>query len=254
MKKINVKGAIISNDDKWIYDLFEYESTCPKDITNQLEGLIDEPVQVTINSGGGSVYDASEIYTELKDYAGRVETRIVGLAASAASVIAMAGDKVRISPTAEIMIHNASVVAWGDHRDMDKAAEMLRTTNKSVASAYRQKSGLSEEELLSLMNEETWMTAETAKEKGFVDEIMFEDEHIKLVASAPGALPQQVINKVRNDALKKPETVALEDMKNMISQMKNEIIAELTTQPKPKEPDQAPVKNRHLSKLFLNLN
>ncbi|MGD7007617.1 head maturation protease, ClpP-related [Metabacillus sp. 84] len=249
MKKISVKGAIISNDDKWIYDLFEYESTCPKDITAELEGLTGEPVQVTINSGGGSVYDASEIYTELKDYPGNVEVRIVGLAASAASVIAMAGDTVRMSPTAEIMVHNAAMVAWGDHRDMDKASEMLKVTNKSIAAAYRQKSGMSEEDLLNLMNEETWMTAEAAKEKGLVDEIMFEDASVRMIASAPGALPQQVINKVRNDALKKPPTVTMDEIKNMLSQMKSEIINEL----KPKEEPAAEPGNQNLSTLFLQL-
>lgn len=251
MKKIKINGAIISNDDKWIYDLFEYDSTCPKDVLDQMEGLTGEPLQVSINSGGGSVYDASEIYTELKDYAGNVEIRIVGLAASAASVIAMAGDNVRMSPTAEIMIHNASMGTWGDHRDMDKAAEMLRITNKSVASSYRQKSGMSEEELLALMNEETWLTAEMAKEKGLVDEIMFEDEKVRLIASAPGALPQQVINKIRNDALKKPDTITVDDIKNMMSEIKNEIVNELKKE-NLKEPEQVPVKNSNLSKLFLN--
>lgn len=249
MKKINIKGAIISNDDKWIYELFEYEHTCPSDVVNALEQLNGEPVQVTINSGGGSVYDASEIYTELKDYPGNVEVRIVGLAASAASVIAMAGDTVRISPTAELMIHNASMLAYGDHKNMDKAAEMLRITNKSVSAAYQHKTGLSEEELLALMEEETWMTAETAKEKGFVDEIMFDDSKAQMIASAPGALPQQVINKIRNDKLKEPQTVTMDQLQDLMNDMKTQIINDL----KPKEPEQEPAKKANLSKLFLNL-
>lgn len=252
MKNINIKGAIIPNEDKWIYEIFEMDATCPKDVLNELDGLQGEPIQVTINSGGGDVHSASEIYTELKGYAGRVEGRIVGIAASAASVIAMAADHLKMSPTAEMMIHNAAMLAWGDHRDMDKAADILRITNKAVASAYRYKSGMSEEELLELMNVETWLTAEMAKEKNLVDEVMFEDDQVRMVASAPGALPQQVINKVRNDTLKKPETVTADEIKNLMSQMKSEIIEQLKqNKQETKEPKQE--SKRNLSKLFLNL-
>jgi len=249
VKKINIKGAIIPNDDKWIYELFEYDHTCPNDVMNVLNELNGEPVQVTINSGGGSVYDASEIYAELKDYPGNVEVRIVGLAASAASVISMAGDTVRISPTAEIMIHNAAMLAWGDHKDMDKASEMLKITNKSVSAAYRHKTGLSEDELLSLMEEETWMTAEIAKEKGFVDEIMFDNTKAQMVASAPGALPQQVVNKIRADKMKQPQTVTMDEIQVLMNDMKTQIVNELN---EPKEPEQKTAK-ANLSRLFLNL-
>lgn len=226
MKKINIKGAIIPNDDKWIYDLFDIESTCPKDVINEIEGLTGEPIQVTINSGGGEVYSASEIFTELKDYEGEVTIRIVGIAASAASVIAMAGHT-KMSPTAEIMIHNAAMIARGDYNAMDKASQILQNCNKAVSAAYRQKTGLSEDELLELMNQETWMTAEKAKELGFVDEIMFDDTKAQMVASAEGMLPQQVVNKIRNDKLKQPNTVTMEQIKDLISEMKNEIINEL---------------------------
>lgn len=235
MKKINIKGAIVSNDDKWIYDLFEMEATSPNDVANVLKDATGEPIQITINSGGGDVYSASEIYTELKDYSGDVEVRIVGIAASAASVIAMAG-KVKMSPTAQIMIHNASTIAIGDHNEMSKTSDFLQSVNRSIASAYQQKTGLNQDELLDLMNKETWLTAEEAKEKGFVDEIMF-DEQIKAVASAPGALPPQVINKMRSDALKKPDTVTVDEIKNLMSQMKSEIINELKiNKQEPKKP------------------
>lgn len=234
MKKINIKGAIIPNDDKWIYDLFDIESTCPNDVINEIEGLTGEPIQVTINSGGGEVYSASEIFTELKDYEGEVTIRIVGIAASAASVIAMAGHT-KMSPTAEIMIHNAATSAWGDYNTMDKASQILQNCNKAVSAAYRQKTGLSEDDLLELMNQETWMTAEKAKELGFVDEIMFDDTKAQMVASAEGMLPHQVVNKIRNDKLKQPNTVTMEQIKDLISEMKNEIINEL------KEPEQQAV-------------
>ncbi|MBO8759618.1 ATP-dependent Clp protease proteolytic subunit, partial [Staphylococcus aureus] len=104
--KINVKGAIIPNDDKWIYEMLEMDATSPKDIADSLPDT-NEDIDVIINSGGGDVYSGSEIYTSLKTYPGKVNIKIVGVAASAASVIAMAGDHIEISPTAQIMIHNA---------------------------------------------------------------------------------------------------------------------------------------------------
>lgn len=225
MKKINIKGPIVPSDEKWIYDIFDIEATCAKDVTNVLKNANGEDIQLTINSPGGDVYTASEIYTELKDYDGNVESRIVGVAASAASVIAMAG-KVKMSPTAQLMIHNATTISWGDHREMDKTAEFLRGVNKSISTSYQQKTGMSESDLLKLMNDETWMTADEAKEKGFIDEIMF-NETPKAVASLPGALPQQVIDKMRTDALKKTDNVSVDDIKNAMSEMKQEIINEL---------------------------
>src|SRR5690606_21231794 len=158
----------------------------------------NSPVEVVINSGGGDVYSGSEIYTALKDYSGHVTVKIVGIAASAASVIAMAGDKVLISPTAQIMIHNVSSIAQGDYRVMTHEAEILKNYNKSIANAYMLKTGLSQEELLTLMDKETWLNAQQAKEKGFVDEIMFDSTNRLVAGPTTSLLPQNVINKMRN--------------------------------------------------------
>ncbi|PHD55763.1 head maturation protease, ClpP-related, partial [Bacillus toyonensis] len=117
-------------------DWFEMDATSPGKITKELDHANGEDLIVSINSPGGYVDEGSEIYTALKNYHGHVEVQIVGLAASAASIIAMAGDKVRISPTAQIMIHNASMLRGGDHRDMEKAAEMLKTTDHTLVNAY----------------------------------------------------------------------------------------------------------------------
>lgn len=200
--KINVKGPIVPNDDKWIYELFDVEATCPKDVTDALDASPNEEVEVVINSGGGSVYDASEIYTALRSHAADVQTKVVGLAASAASVIAMAGDVLSMSPTAKMMIHNASTIAFGDYRDMDKTSDLLQATNKAIASAYRFKSGMSEDELLKLMDEETWLTAEDAKSNGLIDEIMFQDNNAPMMVASSadsGMIPQEVVNKLRNE-------------------------------------------------------
>jgi ATP-dependent Clp protease protease subunit len=196
--KIKIKGVIISNDLKWIYDWFEIENTAPKDIDTQIEAAKGEDLDVEINSGGGDVYAGSEIYTALKAYAGNVVVKIVGRAASAASVIAMAGKKVMISPTAQIMIHNVWSYAVGDYRAMEHEAGVLKGFSKSIANAYMLKTGMSQSELLSLMNKETWLTAQDAVKYKFADEIMF-DEGMQLAASTQGVmLPRQVIDKLRN--------------------------------------------------------
>lgn len=200
--RINVKGPIVPNSDKWIYELFDMEATCPSDIVNQLDESPREAADVMINSGGGDVHSASEIYTALRSHPGGVKTNIVGIAASAASVIAMAGNTLSMSPTAEMMIHNSATISFGDKHEMDKTSEMLNVTDRTISNAYRGKSGLSENELLELMNKETWLTAEDAKEYGLIDEIMFENDNVAKVASASAVsnmIPQHVINKLRDD-------------------------------------------------------
>lgn len=196
---MNIKGPIVSNSEAWIYEWFGIEATSPNSVNKVLEKANGEDIEVEINSGGGSVFAGSEIYTALKSYSGNVTVKIVGLAASAASVIAMAGNKVMMSPTAQIMIHNVSSRASGDYRDMEHTAEVLRNANDTIANAYRIKTGKTQEKLLALMDHETWMTAEKAKELGFIDEIMFEND-LQLVASTDfsGMLPPEVINKIRN--------------------------------------------------------
>ncbi|MBC8588087.1 head maturation protease, ClpP-related [Paratissierella segnis] len=209
--KVNIKGPIISNSEAWIYEWFGIEATSPNSVNKVLESAKGEDVEVEINSGGGSVFAGSEIYTALKSYQGNVTVRIVGLAASAASVIAMAGKKIIMSPTAQMMVHNVSSYAEGDYRSMEHTAEVLKSANNTIANAYRIKTGKTQEELLSLMDSETWMTAEKAKELGFIDEVMFEND-IQLVASTDysGMLPLEVINKIRNT------------IKNPINSEKNE--------------------------------
>lgn len=229
--RIDVKGPIISNDEAWIYEWFEIEATSPKKVTSKLEQANGQPVTVYINSPGGYVDEGSEIYTELKNYSGHVEVQIVGLAASAASVIAMAGDTVKISPTAQIMIHNASMGYRGDHRDMEKASEILKITDKAIVNAYVIKSGMSEEDLLEKMADETWMGAQKALEYKLVDEIMFMDNAIKLTASSSTSnmIPQKVINSLRNSFPNKtaPNLVTQEDLKEMLSHFKKDFLKEI---------------------------
>lgn len=199
MKSVNVKGAIVSNDDQWIYDWFGIEATSPKSISDAIKEANGDELEVEINSGGGDVFAGSEIYTALKAYSGNVTTKIVGLAASAASVVAMAGDKVLISPTAQMMIHNVSTRSAGDYRDMEHTAEVLKNANDTIANAYMFKSGMDKETLLFMMDNETWLTPQQALDNKLVDEIMFSNQ-FNLVASYGNTqmLPIEVINKMRN--------------------------------------------------------
>lgn len=197
MTTINIKGAIITNGQKWIYDWFEEDSTCPNDVIKNLPDN-SEKILVIINSGGGYVSAGNEIYTALKSYQGEVEIHIIA-AGSAASVIAMAGDKgnVKMSPVGTIMIHNVKSSAAGDYHDMDKSSEVLQKFNKALSTAYQIKTGMSEAELLALMDEETWLTAEEAKEKGFIDEILFSDDVQSLIADNAALMPENIVNKMQ---------------------------------------------------------
>lgn len=134
----------------------------------------DGDVTVWINSPGGNVFAAAEIYTMLKDYAGKVTVKVASLAASAASVVAMAGDTVQMSPTALLMLHDPSTVAMGNARDMEKAIAALNEVKESIVNAYAAKSGLRRGRIADLMSEETWLNAKKAVELGFADEVLYD--------------------------------------------------------------------------------
>ena len=134
----------------------------------------DGDITVWINSPGGNVFAAAEIYTMLQEYKGAVTVKIASLAASAASVIAMAGSRVMMSPTALLMIHDPSTIAMGNAKDMEKAIETLNEVKESIINAYAAKSGLRHNKIAELMSNETWMNAKKAVELGFADEVLFE--------------------------------------------------------------------------------
>lgn len=208
MKKIYVKGAIIGDAYQRIYDWLGIEATSPSKIVNALP-TDGSGVEIIINSGGGDVFAGSEIYTALKEYSGEVVVKVVGIAASAASVIAMAGSKILISPTAQMMIHNVSTYGSGDYRDFEHTAEVLKSANQSIMNAYKSRINKTDEELKALMDKETWFNAQTAVDEGFADEVMF-DEDVKtntLVASFGGmALSDEAMQKLLSIIDKKEES------------------------------------------------
>lgn len=132
-------------------------------------------VTVWINSPGGNVFAAAEIYTMLCDHKGRITVKIDAIAASAASVIAMAGDRVLMSPVAMLMIHDPMTIAMGNARDMEKAITTLNEVKESIVNAYQKKTGMSRNKISQLMENETWMNAKRAVDMGFADEILFAD-------------------------------------------------------------------------------
>ena len=132
-------------------------------------------ISVWINSPGGDVFAASQIYNMLKEYKGKVTVKIDGLAASAASVIAMAGDEISMSPVAMLMIHNPSTLIWGEETDMVKAKEMLSEVKESIINAYEVKTNLPRNKISEMMDNETWMSSNKAVELGFADTILYGD-------------------------------------------------------------------------------
>ena len=186
--KIDIRGDIIPSDYKWYYDWLGMESTCTRDVTRVLDRMVaGDEVDVYINSPGGVIDVGSEIYTLLrqKSETNPVNIYITGQACSAASIIACASH-CAMSPTALMMVHCVSSGISGNHNDMEHMAEVLRTADRALCTAYTAKAGMTEEEALEMMENETWLTAEQAKEHGLVDEIIFESkegEALPMVAS-----------------------------------------------------------------------
>ena len=133
-------------------------------------------ISVWLNSPGGDVFAASQIYTMLKEYAGKVSVRIDGLAASAASVIAMAGDEIIMSPVAMMMIHNPATVIFGEAADLQSGIKMLSEVKESIINAYEQKTKLPRNKISNMMDAETWFSAQKAVELGFADKILYAPE------------------------------------------------------------------------------
>jgi ATP-dependent protease ClpP protease subunit len=205
---IYVNGTIVDSDDAWIYDLFGIENVSPTKIKDALKEADGNDVDIFINSGGGSVFAGSEIYSMIQGYRGNVTIHVTGLAASAASVIACAG-KCLMSATAQMMVHNVSSYGSGDYKNFDKMSEILKKANEAIAAAYVQKSGMSMQDALELMDVETWLTAKDALEYGLIDGIEENQNANKqaesndltppLAASIATMLPREVLNKFNTE-------------------------------------------------------
>lgn len=183
--RIDIRGSLIPNDYKWFYDFFGDDSTCPRDVQRILDQAAEgDEIEVYISSPGGIIEVGTEIYTALRS-AKNVRIYITGQACSAASIVAMAS-YCEMAPTALMMVHCVSTTAGGNHNDMEHAAEVLRTADRALCRAYMAKTGMKEDEVLDMMERETWMTAEQAKEKGLVDAVMFEETEAGYMVAGNG--------------------------------------------------------------------
>lgn len=156
------------------------EGNDPKKFAEQLQQINASTLTVRINSGGGDLFAGLAMYSALKQFKGKVITYIDGLAASAASIIAMAGSEVIMPKNAILMIHNASTVAYGDHNQLRKLADDMETSTNAMVETYIAKTGMSSEAIKAMMDAETYLSANDALAQGFIDSI---DEEIQLSAS-----------------------------------------------------------------------
>ena len=167
-RTLHLDGAIA--EESWFGD-----EVTPKQFRSELVSS-EGDITVWINSPGGDVFAASQIYNMLMEYRGRVTVKIDGIAASAASVIAMSGTEVLMSPVSMLMIHNPMTIAFGNTSEMEKAIAMLSEVKESIVNAYELKTGMSRAKISHLMDAESWFNAKKAVELGFADGILFEHD------------------------------------------------------------------------------
>ena len=211
-------------EDSWFDD--EVTPQIFKDELNSGTGNIT----VYINSYGGDCVAAAQIYNMLTNYNGKVTIKIDGIAASAASVIAMAGDKVLMSPVSVIMIHNPLTMVCGDHKEMEKAIDMLAEVKESIINAYEYKTGLSRAKLSHLMESETWMNANKAVELGFADGISEKADNAPIadaVMFSQRAVSNALMNKL--NAKYKPTVTKQDEIPKQNEHSVNEIMERLNS-------------------------
>ena len=218
-KRIKMKGPLIPNNSQEVYDYFGLEAVSARSIAEALPED-NSDIVLEVNSTGGLVTVGSEIYTTLRNYAGKVTAEITGMAASAASVAVMGADKVIISPTAQMMIHKAlfSYVS-GNSDDLDKASNALKASDQATVNAYVEKTGMSEDDIMALMKAETYMSAQDAVDKGFADEIMSFDDVEAVASIGNGILPQAVIDDFYANRSKRKS-----EIQNMLREIEKEEI------------------------------
>ena len=168
----NEAGRTLYFDGYIAQDSWFEDDITPKKFKAELNSSAGD-IAVWLNSPGGDVFAASQIYTMLREYDGKVTVKIDGLAASAASVIAMAGDEIILSPVAMMMIHNPATAIFGEAADLQTAIKMLGEVKESLVNAYERRTGLPRGKISAMMDAETWFSAQKAVELGFADKILY---------------------------------------------------------------------------------
>lgn len=170
----NESGRILYFDGYIAQDSWYDDDITPKNFKNELISS-EGDIVVWLNSPGGDVFAASQIYNMLKEYSGKVTVKIDGIAASAASVIAMAGEEILMSPVAMMMIHNPATVIFGEASDFQSGIDMLSEVKEGIINAYEKKTALPRNKISKMMDAETWFSAQKAVELGFADKVLYED-------------------------------------------------------------------------------
>lgn len=178
--ELRIEGDIVDNEDLWIYEWLEEPATAPNAFKEELSQYAGKDLTVWIDSYGGSVFAGASIYNALKEHKGRITVKIDGKAMSAASVIAMAGDQILMSPVSVMMIHNPLVFAYGNMHDLRKVADVLDVIKDSIIGAYVTKTGRSRNKISQMMDDETWMSANVALKEGFADGILYQDDQLSV--------------------------------------------------------------------------
>ena len=216
---LRIDGVIA--EEPWIDD-----EITPKQFKSELMSGSGD-ITLWINSPGGDVFAASQIYNILMDYKGNVTVKIDGLAASAASVIAMAGTRVLMSPVSQIMVHNPMTVAIGNAEEMSKAIKMLSEIKESIINAYEIKTNLSRDEISKMMDSECWMNARKAVELGFADEIMYteKDQNSEKISNSyifsRMAVTNKLIDKLKSkNQAKNQNEITVESLKKRLYLLK----------------------------------
>ncbi len=171
VRTLHLEGYIA--ESSWFDD-----DITPKQFKAELhgDGQMEDDIIVKIHSPGGDCFAAAQIYNMLKEYPGRVSVHVDGLAASAASVIAMAGDEVCVFPLSVIMIHNPAMLIAGEVADLQVGINLISEVKESIINAYQKKTGLSRAKVSHVMDAETWMSAYKAIELKFADNILYENQ------------------------------------------------------------------------------
>jgi len=173
--ELRIEGDIVDDDNAWVYEMFEMAATSPNAFKTELEKVKGKPLTVWIDSYGGNVFAATGIYNALKEHDAPVTVKIDGKAMSAATIIAMAGKEILMSPTSIFMIHNPLTEAYGYASDLRKTADILDEVKESIMNAYELRTKQSRDHISDLMDDESYMSAKTAIKEGFADSMMYED-------------------------------------------------------------------------------
>lgn len=209
-KKSVIDGVFaVKNTEIQLYDEIGFWGVTAKAFTKELAALKGKDVTVAINSPGGDVFDGIAIYNAIKAHDGNVTVRVDGLAASAASIVAMAGDTIEMADNAFLMIHNAWSVAIGNKADMQAMAAVLEKIDSALNDTYRKKTKKSKDDIQTLMDDETWLDAQESLELGFIDGILSESADVSacfdvsIFNNTPSQLKRGIENRLREKGYSK---------------------------------------------------